>query len=109
MFSLQLSRTIIIAVAALAAAPFALAICPDDQIGLGVTSNGAEIIANDCGVIDSKSGANVCGAYDQGSHVICGGGFPSSVQTPDGNDWGSCTTDSESCGSATVTFCCARA
>ncbi|KAI5115140.1 hypothetical protein M0805_007522 [Coniferiporia weirii] len=73
MFSSQISRTVLLAIAALAATPLASAICSDGQIGLGVTSNGAEILANDCGVIDTKSGANVCGGYNGGSNVVCGG------------------------------------
>ncbi|KAL5522290.1 hypothetical protein ACEPAF_2147 [Sanghuangporus sanghuang] len=59
------------------------------EVGFGTTDDGKSVIvANNCGVIDSKSG-DICGDYDQNSHVICdNSNLVTSAQTYDGRNWG---------------------
>ncbi|KAI5123958.1 hypothetical protein M0805_006370 [Coniferiporia weirii] len=110
----------LLAIATLAAVPQALAVCSSGQIAIGdqyLSSAGAvaTIWANDRGVIDARANnnADICGGYNDGSNVICNAGTetPNSAQTPDGSNWGSCTSVSgQTCSfDSPVLFCCSPA
>ncbi|KAL5480210.1 hypothetical protein ACEPAI_1480 [Sanghuangporus weigelae] len=77
------------------------------EVGFGTTGDGKSVIvANNCGVIDSKSGG-ICGNYEQNSHVICdNSNLVTSAQSYDGRNWGKCIPSSETCGSTQIQFCC---
>ncbi|KAL5522271.1 hypothetical protein ACEPAF_2128 [Sanghuangporus sanghuang] len=109
MFNAKLfSRTIVIALIALASATHVSAVCGrGNEIGFGTTRNGGSVIVkNDCGVIDSKRGG-ICGAYEHGSHANCDHKEAVvSAQTPDGRHWDHCIRTAEQCGSTEVHFCC---